>query len=72
MWVCAHNCVCHWRPEDAAKSVGARVTGGCELIIRVPSTEARSSREQFILMTTEPPEPSLQSLKFLMKAKVID
>lgn len=36
---------------------------GCELIMWVPSTEAGSSRKQFILMTTEPPEPSLQFLR---------
>lgn len=69
MWVCAHNCICIWRPKDAVKSLGARVTGGCELIMWVPSPEARSSRKQSMLMTTEPPEPSLQSLRVSYESK---
>lgn len=61
MQVCAHDCICLWRPEEVVKSLELQVVGSYPL--GVLRTEPRSSEKQFVLITTELTELSLQSQK---------
>ena len=54
----AHVCRCLGRPQKGTYSLGAAITGGCELPDTVLGAELRSSRRT---ESAPKPEPSLQS-----------